>query len=89
MILKISPAGPGAGWARCRRLGPARPHLRELAPPAITVGFEILDFLEFEITTKRDLKRDTSALFVRNGNVMNRDIWSCSNVANRDVFFLR
>ena len=34
MILKISPAGPVAGLARRRRLGPARPHLRELAPPA-------------------------------------------------------
>ena len=42
VILKISPAGPGAGWARRRRLGPARPHLRELAPPAKTVGFEII-----------------------------------------------
>ena len=29
VILKISPAGPGAGWARRRRLGPARPYLRE------------------------------------------------------------
>ena len=28
--LKISPAGPGAGWARRGRPGPARPHLREL-----------------------------------------------------------
>ena len=33
VILKISPAGPGAGWARRRRIGPARPHLRELALP--------------------------------------------------------
>ena len=33
VILKISPAGRGAGWARRRRLGPARPHLRELAHP--------------------------------------------------------
>ena len=49
MILKISPAGPGAGWARRHRRGPARPHLRELAPPAKTVGFEILDFLQFFI----------------------------------------
>ena len=40
VIMKISPAGPGAGWARRRRLGPARPHLRELAPHAKTVGFE-------------------------------------------------
>ena len=67
VILKISPAGPGAGWARRRRLGPARPHLREWAPPAKTVGFEILDFLEFENITKRDIKRDISAIFVRNG----------------------
>ena len=67
MIFKISPAGPGAGWAGRRRLGPARPHLRELAPAAKTVGFEILDFLEFESITKRDVKRDTSAIFVRNG----------------------
>ena len=55
VILKISPAGPGAGWARRRRLGPARPHLREMAPPAKTVGFEILDFLEFGNNTKRDI----------------------------------
>ena len=61
VILKISPAGPGAGWARRRRLGPARPHLRELAPPAKTVGFEILDVLEFENIAKRDIKRDISA----------------------------
>ena len=47
VILKRSPVGPGASGARRRRLGPARPHLRELAPPARTVGFEILDFLQF------------------------------------------
>ena len=71
VILKVSPAGPGAGWARRRRLGPARPHLRELAPPAKTVAVEILYFLQFEnITkgdTKRDIKRDVSAIFGRNG----------------------
>ena len=67
VILKISPAGPGARSARRRRLGPARPHLRELAAPAKTVAFEILDFLQFENITKRDIKRDTSAIFVRNG----------------------
>ena len=67
VILKISPVGPGTGWARRRRLGPARPHLRELTPPAKTVGFEISDFLEFENITKRDIKRDISAIFVRNG----------------------
>ena len=67
VILEISPAGPGAGWARRRRLGPARPHLRELAPPAKTVGFEMLDFLQFGNITKRDIKRDISAIFVRNG----------------------
>ena len=39
VILKISPAGPGAGWARRRRLDPARPHLRELAPLAKIVRF--------------------------------------------------
>ena len=61
VILKISPLGPGAGWARRRRLGPARPHLRELAPPAKTGGIEILDFSEFENITKRDIKRDMSA----------------------------
>ena len=49
VILKISPAGPGAGWARRRRLDPARLHLRELTPPAKTVGFETLDFLHFLI----------------------------------------
>ena len=62
VILKISPAGPGAGWARRRRLGPARPHLRELAPPAKTGGKEILDFLEFQNITKRD-KNVTYQLF--------------------------
>ena len=67
MILKIPPAGPGAGWARRRRHGPAPPHLRELAPPAKTVGFEILDFFQFENITKRGIKRDISAIFVRNG----------------------
>ena len=67
VILKISPAGPGAGWARRRRLGPARPHLRELAPPAKTVVFETLDFFQFEKITKRDIKRDISAISVRNG----------------------
>ena len=54
---------PGRAWARDfenitrwagrglqrRRLGPARPHLRELAPPAKTVGFEILDFFNLKI----------------------------------------
>ena len=50
VILKISPAGPGAGWARRRRPGPGRPHLRELAPPAKTVGFEILDFYKLKIS---------------------------------------
>ena len=45
VILKILPAGPGAGWASRRRLGQARPHLRELDPPANTVVFEILDVL--------------------------------------------
>ena len=67
VILKTSPAGRGAGWARRRRLGLARPHLGELATPAKTVGFEILDFLQFENITKRDIKRDLSAIFVRNG----------------------
>ena len=65
VILKISPAGPGAGWARRRRLGPARPPLRELAPPAKTVGFEILDFLEFDNITKRDIKRDIYISYFR------------------------
>ena len=67
VILKILLAGLGAGWVRRRRLGPARPHLRELAPPAKTVGVEILDFLHFDNITKRDKKRDISAIFVRNG----------------------
>ena len=66
VILKISPAGPGAGWALRRRLGPARPHLRELAPPAKTVGFEIWVFYSLKISRKRDIKRDISAIFVRN-----------------------
>ena len=56
--LKISPAGPGAGWARRGRPRPARPHLRELTQPAKTVGLEILrsiGFLQFENITKRDI----------------------------------
>ena len=40
--LKISRAGPGAGWAGRGRPGPARSDLRELAPPAKTVGFAII-----------------------------------------------
>ena len=70
VVLKISPIGPGAGWARCRRLVPAIPHLRELAPLAKNAGFEISDFLEFENITKRDIKREISATpstVVRNG----------------------
>ena len=64
--LKISPAGPGAGCARRRRLGPARSNLRESAPPAKTVGLKILDFLEFVIKFGNTTKRDISAVFVRN-----------------------
>ena len=63
--LKISRARPGAGWARRGRPGPARPHLRKLAPYAKTLEFEILDYLQFENITKRDMTRDTSDLFVR------------------------
>ena len=71
--LKISPAGPGAGWARRGRPRPARSHLRELAPPAKTVGFEILvlDFLQLENITKRDIKRDISDIFVRPSLLIN------------------
>ena len=48
VISKISLAGPGARWARRRRLGLAQPHLRELAPlTKKNVRFEILDFLQF------------------------------------------
>ena len=65
--MKISPlgrarAGPGA-------VGPARldPTSESWPPPAKTVGFEmILGFLQFENITKRDIKRDISAVFVRN-----------------------
>ena len=64
--LNISPAGPGAGWARRGRRRTARPHLRELAPPAQIVGFEILDFLQVENITKRDTKGDIAAIFLRN-----------------------
>ena len=64
--LKVSPAGPGAGWTSRGRPRPARPHLRELAPPAKIVGFEALDFLQFESITKRDIKRGISATLVRN-----------------------
>ena len=64
--MKISPAGPGAGWARRGRPDPARPHLRELASSAKTVGFEILDFYNLKKINKRDIKHDISAIFVRN-----------------------
>ena len=63
VILKISPAGPGAGWARRRRLGPARPHLKRVGPTRENRWIEILD----ENITKRDIKRGISAIFVRNG----------------------
>ena len=63
---KISPAGLGEGWARRGRPGPARPHLRKLAPPAKTVGLKIMYFLQFENNTKRDTQRDISTIFVRN-----------------------
>ena len=43
VVLKLSPSGPGAGWARRRRLDPARP-LLELAPPVKTVGFGNIRF---------------------------------------------
>ena len=54
--LKISRAWPGAGWAGRGRPGPTWPHLRELAQPVKTVGFEMLDFSQFENITKRDIK---------------------------------
>ena len=66
VILKISPAGPGAGWARRRRLGPARPHLRELSPPAKTVEFEILDFMKI-FYKKLKYVRKTSAVSTTDG----------------------
>ena len=63
VILKISPAGPGAragpgavGSARLDPTSESWPH------PQKTVGFEMLDFLQFENITKRDVKRDTSAI---------------------------
>ena len=63
VILKISPAVPGADWARRCRLGPARPHLKRVGPTRKNRWIEILD----ENITKRDIKRDISAIFVRNG----------------------
>ena len=84
VILKISPAGPGTGWARRRRLDPAQPHLRELAPPAKTGG-KVLIFLEFESITKRDIKRDISATFVKNG--MSRIVIFCHAQMSRIVTF--
>ena len=50
VILKKPPAEPGAGWARRRRLGPARPHLRKLAPTAKTGGKQIFIFHHLKIS---------------------------------------
>ena len=47
VILQIPPAGPGAGWARRRRLGPARPHLPRFGPARKNRWIEILDLLQF------------------------------------------
>ena len=58
-------AGRGLGQAPSARPGSTPPP--RVGPPAKIVGFEILDFLEFENITKRDIKRDISAIFVRNG----------------------
>ena len=54
-------AGRGLGQAPSAR--PASTPPPRVGPPAKIVGFEILDFLEFESITKRDI----SAIFVRNG----------------------
>ena len=64
--LGISRAGPGAGWARRGRFVPARPPLRELAPPAKALAFEIylVGFSLISDVTKRENK--VSAIFVRN-----------------------
>ena len=58
-------AGRGLGQVPSARPGSTPPP--RVDPPAKIVGFEILDFLEFENITKRDIKRDVSAIFVRNG----------------------
>ena len=58
-------AGRGLGQAPSARPGSTPPPI--VGPTAKIVGFEILDFLEFENITKRDIKRDISAIFVRNG----------------------
>ena len=59
-------AGRGLGQAPSARPGSTPPP--RVGPPAKNVGFEILDFfLEFGSITKRDIKRDISAIFVRNG----------------------
>ena len=66
--LKISPSGPGTGWARRGRPRPTRPHNRKWAPPAKTVGFDMLDCLPFEYSyvTERDIKLGITAIIVRN-----------------------
>ena len=53
-------AGRGLGQAPSARPGSTPPP--RVGPPAKIVGFEILDFLEFENITKRDIKRDISAI---------------------------
>ena len=60
--LKISRAGPGA--VRSARRGPtceSWPHSQR--PLELKYGY----FFNFENITKRDIKRDVSAIFVRNG----------------------
>ena len=51
------------GWAG-RRLGQARLARPRSAPLAKTVGFELRDFLQLKNLTKRDIKRDISAILV-------------------------
>ena len=49
-------AGRRLGQAPSARPGSTPPP--RVGPPGKIVGFEILDFLEFENMTKRDIKRD-------------------------------
>ena len=80
-------AGRGLGQAPSTRPGSTPPP--RVGPPAKIVGFEILHFSEFENITKRDIKRDISAVFVRNG--MSRTVIFChaQMVRIETVFFLR
>lgn len=60
-------------------------HPRQLAPPSNTVGFQILDFLQFGNITKRDVNCGTSTSFDR--NEISRIVILCHAKKSRIVIF--